>query len=87
MRMCAGFAASVRSSDALPVVVCNAGVGAPGPTDSISADAFDSVMSTNVRGVGLTFREVLRIAIYSPYFFEYFLLKMQKEGRISPEKR
>jgi NAD(P)-dependent dehydrogenase (short-subunit alcohol dehydrogenase family) len=64
--MCAGFAASICESAAVPVVVCNAGIGAPGSTHAASANAFDAVMGTNVKGVLLTLRELVPVLRDAP---------------------
>ena len=53
-RMCAEYAGTLLSQEALPVVVCNAGVGAPGDINTVSPSSFDAVMDTNVKSVWLT---------------------------------
>jgi 3-oxoacyl-[acyl-carrier protein] reductase len=65
-RVAEQFADMMRGSSALPVVVCNAGVGAPGPTEEISAEACDAVLGTNVKGVLLTLRELLPVLREAP---------------------
>jgi short-subunit dehydrogenase len=60
------FSDSMQNSSALPVVVCNAGVGAPGATTDISAAACSAVLSTNVTGVILILREVLPLLSRAP---------------------
>ena len=64
-RMCAAFVDTLRDG-ALPVVVCNQGIGAPGPTDAFSADAFGAVLQTNVTGVALTLRALLPVLRAAP---------------------
>jgi short-subunit dehydrogenase len=65
-RISSNFADTMQNSTALPVVVCNAGVGAPGPTAEISAAACSAVLGTNVTGVMLTLREVLPLLSRAP---------------------